>query len=47
MQGETAPQSIIDALETIDNTGVDFDLIVIIRGGGASADLTCFDDYNL
>lgn len=47
MQGETAPQSIIDALENIDNSGVDFDLIVIIRGGGASADLTCFDDYNL
>jgi len=47
MQGETAPQSIINALENVDNSGVDFDLIVIIRGGGASADLSCFDDYNL
>ncbi len=24
-----------------------FDVVVIIRGGGATTDLTCFDDYNL
>lgn len=47
MQGEFAAQSIIDALNHIIESGVDFDAVVIIRGGGASADLSCFDQYDL
>ena len=47
MQGEPAEQSIIDALNRIQDTGIDFDAVVIIRGGGASADLNCFDRYDL
>ena len=43
MQGEGAADSIIAALEEI----ADFDCIVIIRGGGATTDLSCFDHYEL
>jgi len=43
MQGEGAAKSIIAALEEIEG----FDVVVIIRGGGATTDLSCFDDYEL
>lgn len=45
MQGGSAAPSIIAALDEIDSAS--FDAIVIIRGGGATADLSCFDDYTL
>ncbi len=45
MQGNTAAESIELALEQIDPTT--FDLIVVIRGGGAKMDLDCFDEYEL
>lgn len=47
MQGENAAKSIIAALETIATQEEDWDAVVIIRGGGATTDLTCFDDYDL
>lgn len=47
MQGENAARSIIHALEVIAQQEEEWDIIVIIRGGGASTDLSCFDDYNL
>jgi exodeoxyribonuclease VII large subunit len=47
MQGEPAGQSIVDAMDRILNSGLKFDAVVIIRGGGASADLSCFDQYDL
>ena len=53
MQGEQVPESIIAALEEIssssgeDGRGLPFDLVVIIRGGGASSDLSDFDSYEL
>lgn len=43
MQGPTAAKSIIAALEEIEG----YDAVVIIRGGGATTDLSCFDDYAL
>lgn len=43
MQGHGASDSIIDALERI----TDFDVVVIIRGGGAQSDLAAFDSYRL
>lgn len=46
MQGEQVPESIIAALEEVQNTEP-FDLVVIIRGGGASSDLSDFDSYEL
>lgn len=47
MQGDTAARSIIQSLETIAAQEEDWDVVVIIRGGGASTDLRCFDDYAL
>ena len=46
MQGEQVPESIIVALEEI-REEPPFDLVVIIRGGGASSDLSDFDSYEL
>ena len=46
MQGEQVPESIISALEAI-LSEPPFDLVVIIRGGGASSDLSDFDSYEL
>jgi exodeoxyribonuclease VII large subunit len=46
MQGNEAPQSIINALLRV-NKSHDFDLVVLIRGGGSQLDLECFDDYDL
>ena len=45
MQGEGVEQSIIDALERIYDT--DFDCVVIIRGGGATSDMSGFDTLAL
>lgn len=47
MQGEEAPASVVAALEHIALREDEFDVAVIIRGGGAAMDLVCFDDYNL
>jgi len=54
MQGEGAEKSILAALEeiaienrkagTVHHT---YDIVVIIRGGGATTDLSCFDSYAL
>ena len=55
MQGESAPESIIDALgriedscaESADNPSKAYDAVLILRGGGSVLDLSCFDDYAL
>ena len=47
MQGDQAENSIIAALEKIYANADIFDVVVIIRGGGATTDLSCFDSYNL
>lgn len=47
MQGDNAPASIMDALGRIDENLDYFDAVVIIRGGGASMDMSCFDDFDL
>ena len=47
MQGDQAPASIVQALEQIYAREEEFDLVVLIRGGGASTDLDCFDSYHL
>lgn len=52
MQGEGAEKSILAALEkiTIRHSPFainPFDCVVIIRGGGATTDLSCFDSYTL
>lgn len=49
MQGNEASESIIHAISSIeaDLRKKNFDLLVIIRGGGAKTDMDCFDDYEL
>ena len=47
MQGEQASESIINAMNKIYSNMNLFDCVVIIRGGGATSELNCFDDYNL
>lgn len=47
MQGDKAESSIIKSLEEIFEEEDSFDVVVIIRGGGSAADLSCFDSYNL
>lgn len=47
MQGSNAQSSIIKALYEVHNAIEDFDLLIIIRGGGAQVDLDCFDTYDL
>ena len=47
MQGDNAPKSIIKALNKIASEEDKWDMVVIIRGGGATTDLGCFDDYEL
>ena len=47
MQGNEAAGGIISALEAIALRAEDFDAVVVVRGGGAVADLLCFDDYDL
>jgi exodeoxyribonuclease VII large subunit len=45
MQGEEAEQSIIAALDAVFRQEWFFDLVVIIRGGGAQSELNCFNSY--
>lgn len=45
MQGNEAEGSIINQLERIYQHADLFDVVVIIRGGGAAADLECFNSY--
>ena len=45
MQGEEAEKSIIEALDKIFKYESYFDIVVIIRGGGSQADLSCFNNY--
>lgn len=47
MQGNEAQRSIIAALDQIYEHEDQFDLVVIIRGGGAQMDLSCFDSYDI
>jgi exodeoxyribonuclease VII large subunit len=47
MQGDDVERSVITALNAVADRRDYFDLVVIIRGGGAVSELSCFDSYNL
>ena len=47
MQGDAVEASVLSALDAIHRRLEDFDVVVIIRGGGATADLSGFDTYLL
>jgi exodeoxyribonuclease VII large subunit len=45
MQGLEAEQSVIEALDKVNRYEEFFDVVVLIRGGGAQSDLSCFNSY--
>ena len=49
MQGNEASASVVNAIAAVESDLLDekFDLLVIIRGGGATTDMDCFDDYDM
>ncbi len=47
MQGENTEKTIISALNRIYEKIEDFDIVVIIRGGGSKLDLSAFDSYQI
>lgn len=47
MQGNKVEEGIIAALNAIASDIIPWDVVVIIRGGGATSDLSCFDTYDL
>ena len=47
MQGVDCPSSIIDAMDAVLVSGVQYDAVLILRGGGSKLVLACFDDYDL
>lgn len=47
MQGAAAEESIIDALGRVAEQQEAFDAVVIVRGGGSTSDLNCFNAYRL
>lgn len=47
MQGERTEEEVVDALRIISNHSSNFDVAIIIRGGGAKLDLAAFDHFNI
>lgn len=47
LQGDAAVESIISALIKIRESGIHFDAVAIIRGGGGETGLDCYDNYKL
>ncbi len=47
MQGDRVEETVIEALNKINEERDNFDVVVIIRGGGATSDLSGFDTYEL
>ena len=47
MQGATAEESVCAALSAIAEREEEFDAVIIIRGGGSTSDLSCFNAYRL
>lgn len=47
MQGDKVSSQLEAALETIGQRRTEFDIIVVVRGGGASVDLSDFDSYEV
>lgn len=47
MQGQNTDREVSQALMDIKESKTDYDVIVIIRGGGSKLDLSFFDSYNI
>ena len=47
LQGDVAVQSIISALKKIKRVKDHFDIVIIVRGGGAEVGMTCYNNFDL
>lgn len=47
VQGQAAEESLCAALTRVAERQEEFDVVVIIRGGGSASDLSCFNSYRL
>ena len=47
MQGEKSDESVVAALYAIASRKDEFDAVAIIRGGGSTSDLECFNSYHI
>ena len=47
MQGDRCDESIVTALYAIASRKDEFDAVAIIRGGGSTSDLECFNSYHI
>ncbi len=47
MQGADAPTAVRRALRAVTARQTEFDVVIVLRGGGAKTDLVAFDDYAL
>ncbi|MEA1875181.1 MAG: exodeoxyribonuclease VII large subunit [Bacteroidota bacterium] len=47
MQGVDTEKTVIKALEAIYNAEIDYDVVIIIRGGGSRTDLAAFDNFEI
>ena len=47
LQGDKAVKGIMSQLQKIESRREDFDVVVIVRGGGGDVGMSCYDDYDL
>ncbi len=47
VQGDNAPMLILEQLRLVEASKADFDVVVIVRGGGSDIDFKSFNDYEL
>ena len=47
LQGDKAITGIMSQLQKIEQRRDDFDVVVIVRGGGGDGGMSCYDDYDL
>lgn len=47
VQGPTAEAEVVGALRTIERRAADFDVVVLVRGGGSKSDLVAFDSWGV
>ncbi|MDD2635661.1 MAG: exodeoxyribonuclease VII large subunit [Bacteroidales bacterium] len=47
MQGNRTEETVIKAINQVFETETEFDVLAILRGGGAKSDLSAFDNYNI
>lgn len=47
VQGETNAQSVVDQFVAIYHSGITYDAVVLIRGGGSQTDLLIFEQYGI